>query len=204
VAAAALLLSLHPPPWFTRHACGVAEVAGSLANLIARRDTTIDRRLVEAAALLHDADKLLPTSDPARRLPHGEGSAAWLARQGHPELGPAVSNHPVTRLADRVRFRAWLATATVEEKVVAYADKRAGQRLESLEARFRSWARRYPDGWPEEPRGMVREHAAQLEAEVCALAGVSPTGVRRLRWTAQALEAARNAAGPPVTTRRAS
>ncbi len=54
VEAAELLLSLDPPTWFLRHARAVAEVAGWLGARIAAAGTTIDRRLVEAAALLHD------------------------------------------------------------------------------------------------------------------------------------------------------
>ena len=69
VEAAALLLSLDPPPWFVRHARAVAEVAGWLAARIEARGTPVDRRLVESAALLHDADKVLPHDDPARALP---------------------------------------------------------------------------------------------------------------------------------------
>ena len=144
VDAASLLLSLDPPPWFVRHARAVAEVAGWLAARIDARGTPVDRRLVESAALLHDADKALPSDDPARALPHGDGSAAWLTRHGHPELARAVAGHPVTRLLDGERYTRWAAFATREERIVAYADKRAGQRLESMDARFASWRRRYP------------------------------------------------------------
>jgi hypothetical protein len=202
VAAAALLLSFDPPPWFLRHARAVGEIAGWLGVRLARRGVAVDRRLAEAAGLLHDIDKLLPVSDAAHDLPHGEGSADWLARQGLPELGPAVANHPVTRLADRRAFLAWLAEASLEERIVAYADKRAGQRLEALDARFRSWTRRYPNGWPGEPAGLVRSHAGLLETDVCRLAGVAPKEVGRLPWTGAALRAARatarTAAGAPA------
>src|SRR6478752_3031623 len=143
VDAASLLLSLDPPPWFARHARAVAEVAGWLAARIDARGTPVDRRLVEAAALLHDTDKTLPADDPARALPHGEGSAAWLTRAGHPELARAVANHPVTRLGDAEAYRRWAAFATREERIVAYADKRASQRLESLDDRFARWRRRH-------------------------------------------------------------
>ena len=145
VDAASLLLSLDPPPWFVRHARAVAEVAGWLAARIDARGIAVDRRLVEAAALLHDADKALPADDPARALRHGDGSAAWLTRHGHPELARAVASHPVTRLLDGERVPRWAAFATREERIVAYADKRAGQRLESMDARFASWRRRYPN-----------------------------------------------------------
>ena len=93
-AAAALLLSLDPPPWALRHARTVAEVAAWLAARIERQGIAVDRPAVEAAGLLHDVDKLLAADDPARALPHGEGSAAWLTRCGHPELARLVANHP--------------------------------------------------------------------------------------------------------------
>ena len=190
VEAAELLLSLDPPAWFVRHARAVAEVAGWLAARVAAAGTTVDRRLVETAALLHDVDKLLPAGDPARDLPHGDGSAAWLTRHGHPELARAAAGHPVTRLIDGARYRRWAAFASREERLVAYADKRAGQRLESMAARFASWQRRYPDGWSADDARLVLERARRLEADICRAAGVAPEDVRRLAWTGSALRAA--------------
>ena len=143
-AAAALLLSLDPPPWALAHARAVAEVAAWLARRIEAQGMPVDRRAVEAAALLHDVDKLLPPDDPARALPHGDGSAAWLTRHGHPELARPVAGHPVTRLVDGEAHRRWAAFASREERIVAYADKRAGQHLESMAARFASWAPTLP------------------------------------------------------------
>lgn len=193
VEAAELLLSLDPPAWFLRHARAVAEVASWLAARTAARTRArqVDRSLVEAAALLHDADKLLPAGDPAGALPHGDGSAAWLSRRGHPELGPAVAAHPVTRLIEGERYRAWAAAASPEERIVAYADKRAGQRLEPMAERFASWQRRYPGGWSAAEAAAVRRRADYLESDVCRAAGVAPNEVRRLRWTGAALRAAR-------------
>ena len=199
VEAASLLLSLDPPAWFVRHARAVAEVAGWLAARIERRGTPVDRRLVESAALLHDADKVLPADDPARALPHGDGSAAWLTRLGHPELARAVAGHPVTRMLDGERYRRWAGFASREERIVAYADRRAAQRLVSMDARFASWSRRYPRldvdgrsvGWDAAELRAVRARADRLEADVCRAAGVSPSDVRRLAWTGAALEAAR-------------
>ncbi len=190
-AAAALLLELDPPPWALRHARAVAEVAGWLAARIGARGTPVDRRLVEAAALLHDVDKLLPSGDPVRTLPHGDGSAAWLSARGHPELARAVAGHPVTRLADEARYRTWAAFASREERIVAYADKRAGQRLESMDARFASWRKRYPAGWDADTAAIARTRAARLEADVCRAGGVRPDEVRRLAWTGRALLTAR-------------
>lgn len=209
VQAASLLLSLDPPAWFVRHARAVAEVAAWLAARTEARGVAVDRRLVETAALLHDADKALPAGDPVRALPHGDGSAAWLTRQGHAELARSVSGHPVTRLLDGDDYRRWAAFASREDRIVAYADKRAGQRLESMDARFESWRRRYgvpaPDGrdaaHDEGAWQRVRARADRLEADVCRAAGVAPYEVRRLAWTGDALRAARGAAGAAAVPR---
>ncbi len=190
VEAASLLRSLDPPAWLLRHSRAVAEVAAFLAAQAADRGVTVDQRLAETAALLHDVDKVLPAADPRRALPHGLGSAAWLEDAGYPELASAVAMHPVTRLRDEAWFDDWLVTSRLEDRIVAYADKRAGQRLESLDARFASWDRRYPDAWDARTRRIVRDAADRLEANVCGLAGVAPTAVRRLLWTAAAFETA--------------
>lgn len=191
VAAAALLSSLDPPPWFVAHASAVAEIASFLAGRMAAHGITVDRAVVEAAALLHDVDKILSPHDPARTLPHGFGSAAWLTTRGHPELARSVAGHPITRLVDGDAHRRWAAFASREERVVAYADKRAGQRLESMDMRFASWRRRYPGAWDDVTWRAVRARAARLEAEVCRAAGISATEVRRVAWVAAALRAAK-------------
>ena len=171
----------------------------------------MDRHLVEAAGLLHDVDKVVPRDDPAAALPHGDGSADWLTRHGHAELARAVANHPVTRLADEERYRRWSAFATREERIVAYADKRCGQRLESMTERFADWERRFPplDGgrlgmprgapgarerWDRATLTRVRARAVRLELDVCRAAGVEPDEVRRLAWTGAAIRAARSMA----------
>jgi hypothetical protein len=97
-----------------------------------------------------------------------------------------VRDHPVTRLGSPT-FGAWLADASLEARIVAYADKRGGQRLESMDGRFASWRRRYPSGWDAETDAIVRERARTLEGEVCSAAGVHPDDVRRLRWSRGAL-----------------
>ena len=95
----------------------------------------------------------------------------------------------------------------MEARIIAYADKRAGQRLEPMAARFASWGRRYPSGpgdpvsgtddrpprgpgWADETADLVVTRAELLEREICGLAGVEPHGVRRLRWSRRALRQA--------------
>lgn len=196
---ARLLRSLDPPEWALRHACAVADTAGWLARAIARRGVPCDAAAVEAAALLHDVDKL-PGGHVAG-LRHGDGSAAWLEARGHAGLAPLVRDHPVTRLADEADA-ARLAAAPLEARIVAYADKRAGQALEPMAARFASWRRRYPPGsgvpvkrtggtaWDEATFAAVEARSRDLEREICGLAGVAPEDVRRLRWSRRALREA--------------
>ena len=104
----------------------------------------------------------------------------------------------MTKLVDGEAFRRWAAFATREERVVCYADKRAGQRLESMDERFADWSRRHPDrpggdepSWSGELARDVRARAARLEADVCGAANVTPEEVGRAPWTAKALQAAR-------------
>jgi len=91
----------------------------------------------------------------------------------------------VTRLAGPEGER-WLAEASIEARVVSYADKRAAKRLGPMSARFARWARHRPRGWSD-PGGSARARAERLEREVCDLAGVEPGAIRRLRWVHAAI-----------------
>ena len=194
--AARLLRSLEPPEWFLRHACAVADVAAWLARRAAVRGLDVDTVLVDTSALLHDVDKL-PSGEirsvlgPRSAMRHGDGSAAWLEQRGWGELAAVVRDHPVTRLADP-DYEAWVASAPLEALIVAYADKRAGQRLGPMAERFASWNRRYATGsrWDDHESALIEARAAELERVVCAAAGVDPADVRRLRWSRRALRAA--------------
>jgi putative nucleotidyltransferase with HDIG domain len=187
-----LLLSLDPPAWHLRHSRAVAEVAAWLARRIAQSSSAprLDRRLVETAALLHDVDKALPKGARRPGMRHGEAGATWLAEHGHPELLEAVSLHPVTVLVTADGAAA-LARAPLEVRVVAYADKRARQRVVAMTDRFARWTRRHRDGWSPETTAVVWGRARDLEREVCGLAACRPEDVARLAWTGPALASAR-------------
>ena len=190
IEAARLMRSLEPPDWLLRHSRAVAEVAAFLAARTAQRGVRVDRRLAETAAFLHDSDKALAPDDPLRGLGHGHGSARWLELRGYPDLGTAVEHHPVTRLRDGDWFDTWLEASRAEDRIVAYADKRARQRLVSLDERFRGWRRRHPVKWDDDAVREVRRRAERLERAVCEAAGIRPAEVRRLAWTGAALRAA--------------
>jgi hypothetical protein len=200
--AARLLRSLDPPEWLVRHSCAVADVAAWLATRARSNDQAVDVELVAVAALLHDVDKLPSVAVPDH-LRHGEGSAWWLAGRGWLELDPLVRDHPVGRLAEP-GHATWSRTASLEARIVAYADKRAGQHLESMDERFASWRLRYPagptdpsagggtsgSGWDDTAAERVLARARDLELDVCRAAGVEPAEVRRLRWSTRAVREA--------------
>jgi hypothetical protein len=148
----------------------------------------VDRALVETAALLHDLDKALPIDDPLRALGHGHAGARWLAERGHEELAPAVDSHPVGRLTEQP-YPSWVAATSLEQRLVAYADKRAQREVVSLDERFARWSRKHPEA--ADVLTLARARAAELEAEVCGLAGIRPNEVARLPWAEDAVRLAR-------------
>jgi putative nucleotidyltransferase with HDIG domain len=190
-AAASLLLSVSPPTGILRHSQAVADVASWLASRVRHAGHPVDVLLVETAALLHDVDKALPRDHPLRALGHGHAGARWLEQQGYPELAPAVDTHPVGRLAEQP-YAAWIAATTLEQRLVAYADKRAQQRVVTLDARFARWRRKHPE--MEQELAISRERAGELETEVCRLAGITPDQVQRARWARDVVR--RAATGP--------
>jgi putative nucleotidyltransferase with HDIG domain len=186
--AARVLRDLTPPDWLLEHSATVADVASFLAQRIDERGHAIDVALVEAAALLHDVDKALPANDPLRGLGHADAGAAWLRERGHDALARSVAAHPVMRLTEDERYEFWTRDAMVEERVVAYADKRSRQDLVTLDDRFAYWLDRHGNN---EQMHIARERAEKLEEEVCAAAGITPDQVQRQRWAEAELERAR-------------
>lgn len=188
--AAGLLLSLRPVDGILEHSMVTADVASFLAAAVDRAGHPVDRTLVETAALLHDLDKSLPLDGPLRALGHGHAGARWLETHGYPELAPAVDSHPVGRLVEQP-YPEWVAATTLEQRLVAYADKRSQRRVVTLDERFGRWVRKHPDGT--EQLTLARERSAVLETEVCDLARVRPEDVGRLAWAEETVGMARRA-----------
>ena len=182
--AARLLTSLEPPAWFVRHACAVADVAAWLAARTRAHGTAVDVGLVEAAALLHDVDKLPLAAAPAH-LRHGDGSAAWLAAHGMAELGPVVRDHPVTRLAERPSRLGRRPHRPRPGSWRTRTSARASGSSRWTPASPRGDGATRPAGTTT-PRHSSPTRARELERAVCEAAGVAPGDVRRLRWSGRA------------------
>ena len=196
--ALSLLMSTSPSPRLLQHMTVVAEVASFLAYRATRKGVAVDRRLVETAALLHDVDKALPPDHPLKSLGHGPAGAAWLTEAGHAELARTLIAHPVTRFTDP-GAETWVTEAPLEERIVTYADKRATQRVVSLEQRFDRWRTKHPEYTAKLDRAYGV--ALRLETVLCETIGVQPTQVERLRWVEDATARAQAAGviAPPIT-----
>jgi 5'-deoxynucleotidase YfbR-like HD superfamily hydrolase len=187
VEAGRILKDLDPPDWLLAHSAAVADVAAFLGDAIEKRGHAINVPLVEAAALLHDLGKALPKDAPLGALGHADAAAHYLSDIGHGELADAVAGHPVTKLADDEHYAIWSRSATVEERIVAYADKRAKSDLVPMQERFGYWIDKHGDT---DFMRVAFERAEILEKDVCAAAGLDPADVQRLRWAEAALDEA--------------
>jgi putative nucleotidyltransferase with HDIG domain len=139
-----LLTEFELPAGIVRHSEGVRAVATAAARLVADAGVTLDERLVQAAALLHDVDK---PEIRTRGGEHGLVGAARLAELGYPELGPPVASHPLGCLLDDERFpRGWASV------IVAIADRHVAQSFVTVDERLDDMIRRHA------------EHRASIEA----------------------------------------
>lgn len=174
-----LLADAELPDGIVVHSEGVARVAVAAAALLAEAQIPVDGALVEAAALLHDIDKL-----EIRRTggEHGIVGARRLEAAGYRELAMPVASHPVTALLDEDRFpRGWPSV------LLAVADRHVAQRFLTVDERLDDMAARHPEHRASIEAARRPSHA--LEAELADAAGMAvPDLVERLRaaWEAGA------------------
>lgn len=130
-----LLKKYNLKPYKIRHSLLVAKVAKNLAKKIKKNNPhlKVNPQLIEIAALLHDIDsaqKITKTGQHGKighRILKKEGLSEALAR-------PALS-HTVDAVLDPKRY-----PQTIEEKIIAYADKRVRKdKIVTLKERFSFW-----------------------------------------------------------------
>src|SRR5437773_1686662 len=178
-----ILVARWLPAGSVAHSEGVARVAKDAAQRLEAAGIPIDVGLVEAAALLHDVDKLETRGG---RGVHGLTGAAMLESMGFGELAPPVVGHPVSALLDDRRFpRGWPSV------VVSVADKHVAQTFMTIEERLDDMARRYPSFRVE--INAARRPALALEQELADAIGLPVAGLvdqLRVAWQASAAERA--------------
>ncbi len=157
------------------------------------RGTPVDRRLVEAAALLHDVDKLLPAGrsgarpPPRRRLGRlADGARPPRARAGRRRTpgDPAGRRAPLPDMGRRSP-----AARSGSSPTPTSGPGSASSRWTPGSRRGRG-ATRSPLGRRRRPGGSAPGPSASRPTSV-APPGCAPDELRRLRWTGPALRAAR-------------
>lgn len=167
------------PDGIVVHSEGVARVAVAAAGLVAEASVPVDGALVEAAALLHDIDKL-----EIRRTggEHGIVGARRLEAAGYEELAMPVASHPLHALLDEERHPiGWPSV------LVAVADRHVAQEFLTIDERLDDMKARHPEH--ADSIESARRPAHALEAQLAEVTGFSTDAlVARLRaaWEAGA------------------
>ena len=174
-----LLADAGLPDGIIVHSEGVARVAVAAAALLAEARIPMDGALVEAAALLHDIDKVEIRRDGGE---HGIVGARRLEAAGFEELAMPVASHPITCMLDDDRFpRGWPSV------VVAVADRHVAQAFVTVDERLDDMKVRHPEHADEIEAARRPAHALEAElAEVVGLAVGDLVAHLRAAWEARA------------------
>lgn len=114
------------------HTTKVCEFSMKVADLLEREGIKVNRKLVEAGALLHDVEKL-STKD------HIVEGYEFIKSLGYPEVATVIKKHGLQHIDDDS-----FEPKTWEEKIVFYADKRVkNDRVVSVNERFEYVKKRY-------------------------------------------------------------
>jgi putative nucleotidyltransferase with HDIG domain len=125
------------PDGIVVHSEGVRRVAVAAAGMVVEAGIPLDGRLVEAAALLHDIDKVRIRREGGQ---HGIVGARMLTEMGYDELAIPVASHPISCLLDDERFPiGWPSV------LLAVADRHVAQEFVTVEERLDDMIRRHPD-----------------------------------------------------------
>lgn len=112
------------PPNVIEHCKAVSTFAVLIAGKLQKKNVDVNIRLVEAAALLHDIEKLKPE--------HVKAGHDLLLSKGFREVAVVVKKHGLENFEDDSYH-----PKTSEEKIVFYADKRVRDTtVVSLDERF--------------------------------------------------------------------
>ena len=128
-----LMAEVSLAPAIVRHSIAVKKVALEFADRLERNGVEVDRRLISAAALLHDIMKL------DAEFCHGIEGGEFLRGKGFHEVASVVEKHCLSNVSEPN-----LAPSTVEDKLLVYADLRVNHgKMVSLDERFEYLRERY-------------------------------------------------------------
>ncbi len=132
----------------------------------------IDTRLLEAAALVHDIDKM------AQKKPyehHPDAAVRILRESSYDEVADLVRTHPLHAILDQS-----ITPKTWEQKLLYLSDKMVKYTIITVDARFALWSR---ENLPEQvlhEMNAAYPKVKALEKEICTAINVLPRDVARL------------------------
>ncbi len=135
-----------------QHCKTVCRVAEEIADNLIEKGVKVDKKLVIAAALLHDVVR--------EKKDHVLEGAKLIRQMGYLEVAQVMSKHSLYKIEEPLQ-----QPHTYEEKIVFYADKRAtGSKIVSLEERFRDLKVRYNADFTKE-HGFAKKIEEELMVE---------------------------------------
>lgn len=142
------------------HASLVAKVSLYLA-----KNWSVDRKLLRAAALLHDIDKAVPKRSGEK---HPDTAVRILHEEGYPEVADVVLTHPLHAILNPE-----ISPKTWEQKLLYLADKMVKYDIVGVDKRFALWNNEH---LPPDAQKILDEtypEVKKLEQEVFRLAGIT-------------------------------
>ena len=120
-----LLRKNNVPDNIIAHTKKVCEFSLKVCGVLEERGIKVNRKLVAAAALLHDIKKLKPGD-------HEIEGAKYIESLGYPEVSVLIKKHGLKH-----SFNEEFIPKTWEEKIIFYSDKRVkNDKVVSIDERF--------------------------------------------------------------------
>ncbi len=162
------------PPYKQLHCRLVAKTATWFASQLEKQhhDITVRVRLLEAAALVHDIDKM------AHKLPHErhpDAAVRILREEGFGEIADMVRTHPLHAILDQT-----IAPKTIEEKLLYLSDKMVKLSIITVDERFHLWRDEMLPPEAVNTLDAAYPKVKALENEICSMIGVMPKDVATL------------------------
>lgn len=158
----------HLPKKKRTHVTLVAHVAMFFASRI-----QVNKKLLFAAALLHDIDKAV------QKLPgerHPDAAVRILREEGMSEVADLVATHPLYAILDPV-----IAPATWEQKLLFLADKMVKYDIVGVDRRFALWNEEHLPPEEQSILDTCYPKVKQLEQEVFKLAQITPDDILKMK-----------------------
>lgn len=155
------------PPYKRNHCLLVTRVALWFARqLSTKKGLKVNTKLLEAAALLHDIDKMIPKQKGEH---HPDTGVRVLRDAGFLEVSKLIRTHPLHAILDPT-----IAPKIIEEKLLYLADKMVKHTIITVDERFALWRKENLPPAAVAILDATYPKVKALEQEICSSVGVDP------------------------------